>query len=336
MKEKKQYQLSVDMFKMICAILVIAIHTAPLIEISPFSNYLIVQVLGRLAVPSFFGLASYYFYKKYQVAESKKKYLLSYCKRMGLLYLFASIIYLPIWIYAHPTFSIVELMKDILLDGFHYHLWYFPALIVGTVIVCLLEKYVPKKTGTIVIILFLIGSFMNVYFPFFKGLTGMEQLPIEFSRNGVFFAPVFIYCGFHIKKIVPKERHLLIVGIAYLLECLVLHGTNNYTSVTSMYLTLLLIIPILLQWIINGGKTVHSNQQLHSLSTYLYILHPMVILLIQKVYSINQMNIPNILLFLLTVIGTILLSFVIQFLLSFVQQTLFSKKQFAMKKVEIE
>ena len=45
---------SLDIFRVIAAVLVIAIHTAPLETISPAADFFLTRILARIAVPFFF------------------------------------------------------------------------------------------------------------------------------------------------------------------------------------------------------------------------------------------------------------------------------------------
>lgn len=59
----------VDIFRLICAILVVAIHTNPLTDINYYFGYLGSQILPRIAVPFFFSISGYYYIKKLQRTE---------------------------------------------------------------------------------------------------------------------------------------------------------------------------------------------------------------------------------------------------------------------------
>ena len=52
MKKPRQYP-AIDLGKYICAMLVVAIHTFPFVDISPSFNLFFISTLCRLAVPFF-------------------------------------------------------------------------------------------------------------------------------------------------------------------------------------------------------------------------------------------------------------------------------------------
>ena len=60
---------SIDIFRYICAILVIAIHTGPLKEIDPALGYIATDAIPRIGVPFFFIVSGYYYICKLQNGE---------------------------------------------------------------------------------------------------------------------------------------------------------------------------------------------------------------------------------------------------------------------------
>ena len=61
--ERKNYY-ALDVAKLICALLVICIHTGPLLDVNIDANFVLVQVLARLAVPLFFVISENRFAKR--------------------------------------------------------------------------------------------------------------------------------------------------------------------------------------------------------------------------------------------------------------------------------
>ena len=45
---------SIDVFKLICALLIVCIHTDPLENYNILANYILVDIFARIAVPFFF------------------------------------------------------------------------------------------------------------------------------------------------------------------------------------------------------------------------------------------------------------------------------------------
>ena len=49
-----------DWFRVVCAVLVVTIHTSPLETVSPDADWLLTRVIARIAVPFFFMATGYF------------------------------------------------------------------------------------------------------------------------------------------------------------------------------------------------------------------------------------------------------------------------------------
>lgn len=85
---KSKLYTGVDWFKLFAAFLVVAVH----------SNLLFFKTIGRLAVPFFVIISSFFFFKKYLYLEdgAKKERLWNFEKRIFLLLFWWDILYLPL------------------------------------------------------------------------------------------------------------------------------------------------------------------------------------------------------------------------------------------------
>jgi serine/alanine racemase len=92
--KKKQYYC-VDLFKFICALMVVAIHIAPLSSYSTLINYGIQNYLARVAVPFFFVASGYFLFRKTSYENFDKTIPLAYAKRIFRLYVIWTVIYFP-------------------------------------------------------------------------------------------------------------------------------------------------------------------------------------------------------------------------------------------------
>jgi len=81
--------------------------------------------------------------------------------------------------------------------GIVFHLWFLPALFVGTAISMGLIKWLGLNRALIAALaLFLIGTMLGTYLrPF-----GIE-VPLSLYRNGIFFAPIFLVGGYYLKTL---------------------------------------------------------------------------------------------------------------------------------------
>ncbi|MCM1190591.1 MAG: serine racemase VanT catalytic subunit [bacterium] len=198
-----------DYFRLAAAFLVIAIHTSPLASVNGGADFFLTRVLARTAVPFFFmvtghfvlsGLFSQDSEERLRCTRRAGKYLLRLC----ILYLASVALYLPLGIYAghYRELSVSGALRMLLFDGTFYHLWYFPACILGVLLLLALSRFLQLKAVCAVsVLLYLFGLFGDSYY----GLT--EKIPVlktvyeamfrlfSYTRNGLFLAPVFLTLG---------------------------------------------------------------------------------------------------------------------------------------------
>lgn len=136
---KRAGYIGIDRFRVVAALLVVAVHTSPLASFGDFPDYVLTRILARLGVPFFFAATGFFLLAPY--AKDKKRSadaVLRFLKKTGLVYAIAIAIYLPINIYAgHFTSNqpVVTILRLLLLEGTMYHLWYLPAAMLGVCIV---------------------------------------------------------------------------------------------------------------------------------------------------------------------------------------------------------
>ena len=66
---------ALDAFRLIAAILVIAIHTSPLSDISSAADFILTRIIARIAVPFFFMTSGFFLFKDGPDKEKLKKFL---------------------------------------------------------------------------------------------------------------------------------------------------------------------------------------------------------------------------------------------------------------------
>src|SRR5690606_23055977 len=136
--------VGLDYFKIVAAVLVIAIHTGPLMSYSEYADFLLTSILARLAVPFFFMVSGFLLFRKIASKPDEAKDILrSYAFRIGLIYIISTLLYVPLNLYAGhyaEGISLFSLLSDLIFNGTFYHLWYLPALFVGVYIVYFLTR----------------------------------------------------------------------------------------------------------------------------------------------------------------------------------------------------
>lgn len=305
----KKYYAGIDYFRIIASLLVIAIHTSPLKSFSETADFFLTGVAARVAVPFFFMASGFFLLSGY--AENTEK-LKCFVKKTAVIYMISTLIYIPVNIYK-GYFSkeniIPEIIQDIVFDGMMYHLWYLPASIIGAGIAWYLLKKSGFKTSFVITgILYVIGVLGDSY------LGIMRQIPVfsyfyrlifqvcDYTRNGIFLAPVFLLLGGYLadgRHILSFRKSLygflisfglMTVEAGLLCPFEVTHHNNMYFFLLPcMYF----LFSVVLYW---EGKCPAG---LKSVSLFIYIIHPMIVLIrpAAKQLHVQSLMVENSLMF---------------------------------------
>lgn len=169
MQKQKVQQInsSVDIAKLVMAILVVGIHTEPF-----HANIWLDRGFGlltRLCVPFFFITSAYFFFKG-------RRSLKNYLGRIILLYVFWSLIYLPFDFSELNTMSLPQILRRYLWDGNEHALWYLQGSVIGVVIVYGLRKILSLKAVCIIsFVLLVVGCVFSTYIPLVERLGGVLE-----------------------------------------------------------------------------------------------------------------------------------------------------------------
>ena len=149
---------NLDIAKFVMAFLVILIHARPFAGIFPIADFLISDVAARVAVPVYFAISGFLFFRKLEYENGKAKwsaanrmYLIQYLKRIGLIYLAWSAVYivfrLPYWyqIGWWGLAAIKDCVANLFLAGSHYHTWFLLSLIYGVPLLFCILLVCPRK-----------------------------------------------------------------------------------------------------------------------------------------------------------------------------------------------
>lgn len=206
---KKNYN-SIDLFKFICAILIIIVHTAPFSSYSKILSFGFRNIICVIAVPFFFIASGFIFFRKIDQIDdelTKKEYSKKHFCRLIIMYCLWSLIYLPFVIYKWCLYGfkweyILEYIKDFFFEGSYQTIWFLPALIVGTLLVYLLHKKLSYKKIFLIsipIYLFtLLGSSYQgiaIQIPIIKNIYQLYYQFFDTIKNGVCFGFIFISIG---------------------------------------------------------------------------------------------------------------------------------------------
>ena len=260
----------IDITKMICAIMVISIHT------QPFINYVWLDrglgIVTRLAVPFFFVSNGFFLFDVKVDGQRIKKYLL----RILLLYVIWSIVYLPF------NWPIDDFVKTFIIKGVSSHLWYLPALVFAVVILFLLEKILSDEAILLISSsLFIIGAFLSTY-SFISSLF-VSELVFKITdyigtRNGLFYGFFFVSIGKWIRTKTKQKQSrvhylimfvigLVLLGVEGIVAVFIFHATSTILWITS---------PIPVYALFMLSKDIHIDMDtilIRKMSSFIYFSH---------------------------------------------------------------
>lgn len=292
-----RHRPGIDWFRLIAALLVIANHTSPLLSYSETGDFLLTRVLARLAVPFFLMVSGYFVFSRYAAhRETGPGPLLAFLKQMGLLYGVAILLYLPLTLYTGQLAGgnvFVNVLKALFFNGTFYHLWYMPAAILGGVVLWLLLKVCrPPVVLGITLALYAVGLLGDSYYGLSAGVPALKAaydgmfLVFDYTRNGLFLAPVFLCMGALMggaeregRPLRPAGRSLPLTGFILTLGAMAAEGLLlkhlDWQRHDSMYLLLLPCVFFLFLFLLRlEGR---APAVLRPMSMAVYVVHPLLI-----------------------------------------------------------
>lgn len=292
--EKNKGYVGIDYFRVIVAFLIVAIHTSPFASFSETGDFIFTRIIARVAVPFFFMTSGFFVISRY--ARNTKK-LGAFVKRTAAIYGAAILLYIPVNIY-NGYFRMDNLLpnmiKDLVFDGTLYHLWYLPASMTGAVIAWYLVKSLHYPKAMIAAsVLYFIGLFGDSYYGIAKRTACINSFydnlfqVTDYTRNGIFFAPIFFIIGgfiadkSHFQIALAKNILGFVVSFAMMSgEALVLYHFDLQRH-DSMYVFLLPCMYFLFHILLHfKGKRLAA---LRTASLLIYIIHPLMIVLIRLI-----------------------------------------------------
>jgi serine/alanine racemase len=282
-----------DAFRLAAAFLVVAIHVSPLQTIDATADFIFTRILARLAVP-FFLMITGYFIAAHEV-KGDRRYFISFLKKAAVLYGAAIVIFLPLNYYnGYFETSVTQLLKDLLFNGTFYHLWYLPAVLLGALIAVPLWRRLGWRFAFLsAVVLYVIGLGGDSYYglvsrvpvlkAFYDGVFGIA----DYTRNGVFMAPVFLLMGaglnMYKKEKNTLSRPALTAGLGVFLALLIAEalwlrgqGVQRHDSMYVMLLpSMYFLFALLASYDGKGNKSFRTG------AMAVYIIHPWAIVLIR-------------------------------------------------------
>lgn len=295
MRTAKKTVPTLDLFRLAAVLLVVINHTSPLADVSAMADFWLTRVLARVAVPFFLMTTGYFLSRNHWAGVGRQ------LKKLCLLYGVCILLYLPVNLYAGSFTGPADVLRKLLVDGTFYHLWYFPATILGIVIARWLSRLGLRVALPVAALLYLIGLGGDSYYglvsqiPLLRTLYDGIFTLCGYTRNGLFFAPLFLLLGAAGRR---WNQKLSLAGFflslaAMSAEGLWLHRMDVQRH-DSMYLALPLCIVCLFSLLLGGSKG--ESRKVREFSTAMYVLHPLCIVLVRgaaKLLGLGEMLIEN-------------------------------------------
>ena len=262
---------ALDRFRLAAAVLVVAIHTGPLASFAPGWDLWLTRGLARVAVPFFFMVTGYFLARGNWQGTGRA------FRRLLALYLAAVVLYLPLNLYAGSLPG----WRELLCTGTFYHLWYFPAVLLGLWVARGLAALGPRAGLALAGGLYLLGLGGDSWYgltaalpPLRRFYDGLLALLGGYTRGGLFFAPLFLLLGAAFVRRPPRRgcAGLALAGLAGLTaECLALHALG-WPRHDSMYLSLPPAMAGIFGLLL--ARNAGQDKPVRRVSMLLYLLHP--------------------------------------------------------------
>ncbi|MCH1982538.1 serine racemase VanT catalytic subunit [Ruminococcus sp. OA3] len=290
MSRGKDYT-GIDYARLTAAFLVVAIHTSPLASFGDTGDFILTRIFARAAVPFFFMTSGFFLISGYGRDTDK---LVSFVKKTAVIYGCAILFYLPLNLYNgyfNAKHLLPNILKDLVFDGTLYHLWYLPASVVGAGTAWMLVKrFGIKRALAPAALLYTVGLFGDSYYgiaekiPLFRSFyAGIFEVS-DYTRNGIFFAPLFFVMGGIIAEQTARislRKCLTGTVISFslmLAEGMILHYFQLQRH-DSMYV---MLIPVM--YFLFATLTFWRGRRIQRISEFallLYLVHPMMIVVVR-------------------------------------------------------
>lgn len=281
MTSKMTYS-GVDVIKVLAAIGVVAIHT----------QMPILNMLGRLGVPFFVIISSFFFFNHFYRLNNdieQKLYLLKFLKRIGYLFLVWQVLYLPLAVKNTYGFfaknggvnalSVIKYIFDFLfrvsptdINGW-FPSWYLIAMIIGLPFFMLMYRFVKGN----LVILGIIGLIFETYFILSSEFSFMTHLSngykAAFPRVFIYIYVGLLFVKYQNKFLMIKFKNIIICLISliilFMLENFLVYKMGGLISSDETILTVPTSI-LLVMFSLKYNPNIKNTVVLRNFSTFLY------------------------------------------------------------------
>lgn len=311
---KQQRVNSIDIFRLLCALLIVIIHTSPFVDVNEMVGFVVIQILPRIAVPFFFCISGYYYIKNLNAGKFVCKQ--TFLKIWKLYTFWACIYYIRDFILYTYTGSlnikgiIHTFIITFFTSGASYHFWYFVCVLFSIVAVGFFYKlHAQKALPFVAAFLYIIGLLgcsyhaIGIQIPFLATIISNQNFTLI---RQIFFMGFPFFCmggiidplrnkdGEHTLAKISISTALFLMEITFVIK-------NNLQSniVITIFLPVLLafIVVYLLKHPLSGYDT--TAKKCRSLANYIFYTHPLFVWALQ--ITIGQ-HISNLILYAFTII----------------------------------
>lgn len=313
--DDKRYNV-IDFAKFIFSIFVIAIHTQPLANINAEADFVLSNIICRIAIPFFLVCSGFFMGKKSEYSEEQiipnKKYIKGQFIKIFKMYLVWSMVYLFISIYNWKKigwFSPVAFIDwgiGFFTKGSYYHLWYLISLLYAIPLVSFIMKTIKKKYYSILMIVLYIVQVIVYAYSFVLPESLSLILKICDYLSCPFIALTRILPFLLLGIIISREKNdknsgiMFLVNLVFLVAEIYLLRSNDQEAFSYVFFT----FPTsyyLFKMVLMIGEIKHIGAyKIFRSSTFVYCVHPIFVWVMSEFFEIENQWI-----FILTVILSI-------------------------------
>ncbi len=330
-KTAKQRTCSIDLFRYLCAVMVVIIHSTFWQSWGDI-GFFIGNIFPRIAVPFFFAVSGYFYIKG---LERGKKVFGKQMKHLLSIYSIWSIVYFLLSFLNQlraGSLNLLSFLKDCLFFylvlGSYGHFWFFPAIIISTCLVTLFYKAkITKALLPISIGLYIVGCLGCSYFGLGSKIPLLGALLQHSSfttirRIFLMGFPFFVSGGVLLKLDALRERKFLPLlwlgtAVVFVAEiCLVSYFALAENVIISFALYPLLLLTLLLLFKYPMAHCTRSASICRSIANFTYYAHPLMVTLLTEGLLLLGISVANLVVFLWTVLSCLFVGLVCHFLVT--------------------
>ncbi len=292
---------SIDIFRYICALLVVVNHYDPFLDMNNGAILRFDHALASLPVPFFAVVAGYYFTGK---MLNGKRALLPYLKRLIIPYAVWSAVYFSAAFVKTGGTDTAGFIKNcvvrFLISGSEFHLWYFPAVMTAAIITAVFFRLRVEKllvsTSCVMYAYLLLQEDYSWLLPKLAAATAMPSaVRANYSLialKRVFFMTLPYFCGgYLVRKLNAKNgflcrnsgKALAAAGVLFVLEYTLL--TRKGADAGTMLMTY--IVPAVLLVFLCGHPAADKQKAAKNcrfLAGFTFYAHPAAYMAIDGMY----------------------------------------------------